>query len=50
MTDVPRVFQTAGTARQVADVPVPAPDRYEWRNHDGEALVRIDWSGTGQSG
>lgn len=26
------------------------PDHYEWRNAAGEALVRIDWSGTGPSG
>ncbi len=26
------------------------PDHYEWRNRDGDALVRIDWSGDGPSG
>ncbi|MFE6888002.1 bifunctional 3-(3-hydroxy-phenyl)propionate/3-hydroxycinnamic acid hydroxylase [Streptomyces sp. NPDC057694] len=48
--EIGRIFQTAGLAEEVHRVTDPVPDHYEWRNAAGEALVRIDWSGTGPSG
>ncbi|MER6957379.1 bifunctional 3-(3-hydroxy-phenyl)propionate/3-hydroxycinnamic acid hydroxylase [Streptomyces sp. NPDC000618] len=48
--EIGRVFQAAGVGEQVRAVTEPVPDHYEWRNRDGDALVRIDWSGTGPSG
>ncbi len=48
--EIGRVFQAAGVAEQVRAVTDPVPDHYEWRNHAGEPLVRIDWSGDGISG
>ncbi|MFG2674747.1 bifunctional 3-(3-hydroxy-phenyl)propionate/3-hydroxycinnamic acid hydroxylase [Streptomyces sp. NPDC048445] len=48
--EIGRIFQAAGIAEQVRQVTDPVPDHYEWRNADGEALVRIDWSGIGPSG
>lgn len=48
--EIGRIFQAAGVAEQVRAVTDPVPDHYEWRNAAGEALVRIDWSGTGPSG
>uniref|UniRef100_A0AAU2VZB4 Bifunctional 3-(3-hydroxy-phenyl)propionate/3-hydroxycinnamic acid hydroxylase n=1 Tax=Streptomyces sp. NBC_00008 TaxID=2903610 RepID=A0AAU2VZB4_9ACTN len=48
--EIGRIFQAAGVGEAVRAVTDPVPDHYEWRNHEGEALVRIDWSGTGLSG
>ncbi|MFC5032896.1 bifunctional 3-(3-hydroxy-phenyl)propionate/3-hydroxycinnamic acid hydroxylase [Streptomyces sp. So13.3] len=48
--EIGRIFQAAGVGEQVRAVTDPVPDHYEWRNAAGEALVRIDWSGTGPSG
>ncbi|MFJ6530543.1 bifunctional 3-(3-hydroxy-phenyl)propionate/3-hydroxycinnamic acid hydroxylase [Streptomyces longwoodensis] len=48
--EIGRIFQAAGVGEEVRAVTDPVPDHYEWRNHDGEALVRIDWSGNGISG
>ena len=48
--EIGRIFQAAGVGEQVRAVTDPVPDHYEWRNADGAALVRIDWSGTGPSG
>ena len=48
--EIGRIFQAAGVGEQVRAVTDPVPDHYEWRNGAGEALVRIDWSGTGPSG
>lgn len=48
--EIGRVFADMGLAEQVRAVSEPVPDHYEWRNADGQALVRIDWSGTGPSG
>ncbi|MFA3842596.1 bifunctional 3-(3-hydroxy-phenyl)propionate/3-hydroxycinnamic acid hydroxylase MhpA [Streptomyces aureus] len=48
--EIGRIFQAAGLSDEVRAVTDPVPDHYEWRNHAGEALVRIDWSGTGPSG
>ncbi|MEU8477116.1 bifunctional 3-(3-hydroxy-phenyl)propionate/3-hydroxycinnamic acid hydroxylase [Streptomyces hygroscopicus] len=48
--EIGRIFQAAGVGEQVRAVTDPVPDHYEWRNHAGEALVRIDWSGLGPSG
>ena len=48
--EIGRIFQAAGVGEQVRAVTDPVPDHYEWRNAAGEALVRIDWSGTGPCG
>ncbi|MFK4548053.1 2-polyprenyl-6-methoxyphenol hydroxylase-like FAD-dependent oxidoreductase [Streptomyces tendae] len=48
--EIGRIFQVAGVSAEVAAVTDPVPDHYEWRNREGESLVRIDWSGTGPSG
>ncbi|MGW0669458.1 bifunctional 3-(3-hydroxy-phenyl)propionate/3-hydroxycinnamic acid hydroxylase MhpA [Streptomyces sp. NPDC002746] len=48
--EIGRIFQAAGVGEAVRAVTDPVPDHYEWRNQEGEALVRIDWSGTGPSG
>ncbi|WP_052424587.1 bifunctional 3-(3-hydroxy-phenyl)propionate/3-hydroxycinnamic acid hydroxylase [Streptomyces fulvoviolaceus] len=48
--EIGRIFQAAGVGEQVRAVTEPVPDHYEWRNRDGDALLRIDWSGTGPSG
>lgn len=48
--EIGRIFQAAGVSEKVAAVTDPVPDHYEWRNREGESLVRIDWSGTGPCG
>ncbi|GJF33442.1 3-(3-hydroxyphenyl)propionate hydroxylase [Kitasatospora sp. NE20-6] len=48
--EIGRIFQAAGIGESIQAVTDPVPDHYEWRNADGEALVRIDWSGTGPCG
>jgi flavoprotein hydroxylase len=48
--EIGRIFQAAGVAEDVMAITDPVPDHYEWRNAEGEALVRIDWSGDGPSG
>jgi 2-polyprenyl-6-methoxyphenol hydroxylase-like FAD-dependent oxidoreductase len=48
--EIGRIFQSAGVGEQVRAITDPVPDFYEWRNRDGAALVRIDWSGLGPSG
>ncbi|MCP2281006.1 bifunctional 3-(3-hydroxy-phenyl)propionate/3-hydroxycinnamic acid hydroxylase MhpA [Nocardia amikacinitolerans] len=48
--EIGRIFQAAGISDEVMAITDPVPDFYEWRNREGDALVRIDWSGTGESG
>ncbi|WP_051792645.1 bifunctional 3-(3-hydroxy-phenyl)propionate/3-hydroxycinnamic acid hydroxylase [Amycolatopsis jejuensis] len=48
--EIGRIFQAAGIAADIVAITDPVPDFYEWRTSAGEALVRIDWSGTGPSG
>ncbi|SPT51406.1 bifunctional 3-(3-hydroxy-phenyl)propionate/3-hydroxycinnamic acid hydroxylase [Actinomadura madurae] len=48
--EIGRIFQAAGVSDDVMAVTDPVPDFYEWRNAEGEALLRIDWSGLGPSG
>ncbi|GAB3571011.1 bifunctional 3-(3-hydroxy-phenyl)propionate/3-hydroxycinnamic acid hydroxylase [Amycolatopsis endophytica] len=48
--EIGRIFQNMGLAEEIRAVSQPVPDHYEWRNAAGQALVRIDWSGTGPSG
>ncbi|WP_285032727.1 bifunctional 3-(3-hydroxy-phenyl)propionate/3-hydroxycinnamic acid hydroxylase [Mycolicibacterium sp. lyk4-40-TYG-92] len=45
--EIGRVFQSMGLTNEVKAISDAVPDSYEWRNAAGEALVRIDWSGTG---
>lgn len=48
--EIGRIFQSMGLTREIQAISEPVPDFYEWHNTDGDALVRIDWSGTGPSG
>ncbi len=48
--EIGRVFQSMGLTEEVKAISEAVPDFYEWRNAAGEALVRIDWSGTGPCG
>lgn len=48
--EIGRIFQNMGVGEQIRAVSQPVPDHYEWRNAAGQALVRIDWSGTGPCG
>ncbi|MGW4334010.1 bifunctional 3-(3-hydroxy-phenyl)propionate/3-hydroxycinnamic acid hydroxylase MhpA [Rhodococcus koreensis] len=48
--EIGRVFQSMALTEEVESISEAVPDYYEWRNATGEALVRIDWSGTGPNG
>ena len=48
--EIGRVFQSMELTEQVKAISEGVPDIYEWRNADGQALVRIYWSGTGPCG
>ncbi|MEV0079976.1 bifunctional 3-(3-hydroxy-phenyl)propionate/3-hydroxycinnamic acid hydroxylase [Nocardia neocaledoniensis] len=48
--EIGRVFGSMDLTRQIQGISDPVPDHYEWRNADGEALLRIDWSGRGPNG
>ncbi|HEV2660909.1 MAG TPA: bifunctional 3-(3-hydroxy-phenyl)propionate/3-hydroxycinnamic acid hydroxylase, partial [Ktedonobacteraceae bacterium] len=48
--EIARIFQATGLTDQVLKVAESVPDAYEWRNKDGAALLRLDWSGRGPSG
>ncbi|WP_063043406.1 bifunctional 3-(3-hydroxy-phenyl)propionate/3-hydroxycinnamic acid hydroxylase MhpA [Nocardia pseudovaccinii] len=48
--EIGRVFQSMDLTEEIKAVTEPVPDFYEWRNAAGEALLRIDWSGTGPNG
>ncbi|MFB8281137.1 bifunctional 3-(3-hydroxy-phenyl)propionate/3-hydroxycinnamic acid hydroxylase MhpA [Nocardia colli] len=48
--EIGRVFQAMGLRAEIAAISAPVPDHYEWRNRNGDSLVRIDWSGLGPSG
>jgi 2-polyprenyl-6-methoxyphenol hydroxylase-like FAD-dependent oxidoreductase len=48
--EIGRLFQSAGLADEITAISERVPDHYEWRNRDGQALVRIDWSPDGPSG
>lgn len=48
--EIGRILQSAGLGDRVRAVSERVPDFYEWRNRDGEALVRIDWSQDGAGG
>jgi 2-polyprenyl-6-methoxyphenol hydroxylase-like FAD-dependent oxidoreductase len=48
--EIGRVFQSMGLTEKVKAISEAVPDFYEWRNAAGEALVRIDWSGSGPGG
>ena len=45
-----RLLQAAGLAEEVRRISQRVPDFHEWRNRDGEALLRIDWSVDGVCG
>ncbi|MCS7480451.1 bifunctional 3-(3-hydroxy-phenyl)propionate/3-hydroxycinnamic acid hydroxylase [Umezawaea endophytica] len=44
-----RVLAEAGVADAMRTIGQPA-ELYEWRNADGQCLLRFDWSGIGRSG
>lgn len=48
--EIGRVFQSMELTEEIKAITEPVPDFYEWRNAAGEALLRIDWSGTGPNG
>jgi 2-polyprenyl-6-methoxyphenol hydroxylase-like FAD-dependent oxidoreductase len=48
--EIGRVFQSMDLTDEITAISDPVPDFYEWRNAHGDALVRIDWSGTGPCG
>jgi flavoprotein hydroxylase len=48
--EVGRIFQAAGVRHEILAVTDPVPDFYEWRNRDGEALLKIDWATAGSQG
>lgn len=48
--EIGRLFQAAGLSDQVKAISERVPDQYEWRNRDGESLVKIDWSVDGPCG
>jgi len=48
--EIGRLLQSAGLADRVRAISERVPDHYEWRNRDGDSLVRIDWSVDGPSG
>ncbi|WP_063057157.1 bifunctional 3-(3-hydroxy-phenyl)propionate/3-hydroxycinnamic acid hydroxylase MhpA [Nocardia salmonicida] len=48
--EIGRVFGSMDLTAEIEAVSDPVPDHYEWRNAAGEALLRIDWSGSGPNG
>ncbi|MEO7844414.1 MAG: bifunctional 3-(3-hydroxy-phenyl)propionate/3-hydroxycinnamic acid hydroxylase [Nocardioides sp.] len=48
--EIGRLFQSASLADEVRAISERVPDQYEWRNRDGESLVKIDWSVDGPCG
>jgi 2-polyprenyl-6-methoxyphenol hydroxylase-like FAD-dependent oxidoreductase len=45
--EVGRIFQAAGVQEEILAITDPVPDFYEWRNRDGQALLKIDWARPG---
>ena len=45
-----RIFQAAGVTDEVLKISEPIGDLYEWRNKDGEILLRLERTGPGRSG
>jgi 2-polyprenyl-6-methoxyphenol hydroxylase-like FAD-dependent oxidoreductase len=48
--EVGRIFQAAGLRSEVLAITDPVPDFYEWRNREGQALLKIDWARPGSQG
>ncbi len=48
--EVGRVFQAAGLREEILEITDPVPDFYEWRNRDGQVLLKIDWARPGVQG
>ncbi|OLT05527.1 monooxygenase [Pseudonocardia sp. CNS-004] len=48
--EIGRLLQSAGLGDRVRAVSERVPDFYEWRNRDGDTLLRIDWSQDGACG
>ncbi|GGG26513.1 3-(3-hydroxyphenyl)propionate hydroxylase [Rhodococcoides trifolii] len=50
-SDFARILQSIGLSPDtIPEITVPYDDMYSWRNGDGDTLVEVDWSGTGESG
>jgi 2-polyprenyl-6-methoxyphenol hydroxylase-like FAD-dependent oxidoreductase len=48
--EVGRIFQAAGVREEVLAITDPVPDFYEWRNREGQVLLKIDWARDGLNG
>jgi 3-(3-hydroxy-phenyl)propionate hydroxylase len=49
--EIGRIFQSVGVPpSSLPDIVAPYDDLYEWRSHDRETLLRLDWRGLGPSG
>jgi 2-polyprenyl-6-methoxyphenol hydroxylase-like FAD-dependent oxidoreductase len=48
--EVGRILQAARLRREILAITDPVPDFYEWRNRDGQALLKIDWARPGAQG
>jgi 2-polyprenyl-6-methoxyphenol hydroxylase-like FAD-dependent oxidoreductase len=48
--EIGRLLQSAGLGDRVRAISERVPDFYEWRNRDGDTLLRIDWSLDGACG
>jgi 2-polyprenyl-6-methoxyphenol hydroxylase-like FAD-dependent oxidoreductase len=48
--EIARVFQQEGLLEDIRTISASVPDFYEWRNRDGDALLKIDWSLVGPTG
>jgi 2-polyprenyl-6-methoxyphenol hydroxylase-like FAD-dependent oxidoreductase len=48
--EVGRIFQAAGVREEILAITDPVLDFYEWRNRQGDALLKIDWARPGVQG
>lgn len=48
--EIAGLFEREGLLDDVLQITDPVPDFYEWRNRDGDALLKIDWSLVGPTG
>lgn len=50
-SDFARILQSVGLPPdQIPQITEPYDDMYVWRNGEGDTLVKVDWSGLGESG
>jgi 2-polyprenyl-6-methoxyphenol hydroxylase-like FAD-dependent oxidoreductase len=48
--EIARLFASYGFLDEVLAITDPVPDFYEWRNRNGDVLLKIDWSQRTQQG